>query len=57
MIVVEGEEDVVVVFPRLLPKRNILEEVWRGSRRCLWDSGDVRADGGKGDLAGGVHTG
>ncbi|KAF2025686.1 hypothetical protein EK21DRAFT_75783 [Setomelanomma holmii] len=36
-IVVEGEEDVVVVFPRLLPKRKVLEEVWRGARGCLWE--------------------
>jgi phosphatidylinositol glycan class H protein len=35
--VVKGEEDVVVVFPRLLPRRGILEEAWRGSRRCLWE--------------------
>lgn len=45
-IVVEGEEDVVVVFPRMLPKRAILEEVWRGSRKCLWDS-DTRKGKGK----------
>jgi len=36
-IVVEGEEDVVVVFPALLPRRQVLEEVWRGARRCLWE--------------------
>jgi phosphatidylinositol glycan class H protein len=36
-IVVEGEEDVVVVFPTLLPRRAILEEVWRGTKRCLWE--------------------
>jgi phosphatidylinositol glycan class H protein len=36
-IVVEGEEDAVVVFPTLLPRRAILEEVWRGTRRCLWE--------------------
>lgn len=40
-IVVKGEKDVVVVFPSLLPRRAILEEVWRGTRRCLWDSGHV----------------
>ncbi|OCL05371.1 hypothetical protein AOQ84DRAFT_399608 [Glonium stellatum] len=34
-IVVQGEEDVVVVFPNLLPRRRILEEVWRGARACL----------------------
>ncbi|KAF1848934.1 uncharacterized protein K460DRAFT_330384 [Cucurbitaria berberidis CBS 394.84] len=36
-IVVEGEEDVVVVFPSLLPRRGTLEVVWRGARRCLWE--------------------
>ncbi|KAF2753339.1 hypothetical protein EJ05DRAFT_211830 [Pseudovirgaria hyperparasitica] len=34
-VVVSGEEDVVVVFPKLLPRRQILEEVWRGTRKCL----------------------
>ncbi|KAJ9193661.1 hypothetical protein DTO164E3_7753 [Paecilomyces variotii] len=37
-IIVEGEPDVVVVFPNLLPKRLILEEVWRGTRQCLYES-------------------
>ncbi|KAJ5103562.1 hypothetical protein N7532_004091 [Penicillium argentinense] len=37
-VIVEGEPDVLVVFPHLLPKREILEEVWRGSRRCLYDA-------------------
>ena len=37
-IVVKGEEDIVVVFPSLLPRRAILEEVWRGARKCLWES-------------------
>ncbi|KAF2139268.1 uncharacterized protein K452DRAFT_232413 [Aplosporella prunicola CBS 121167] len=36
-IVVEGEEDAVVVFPKLLPRRPILEEVWRGARACLYE--------------------
>ncbi|KAF1349777.1 GPI-GlcNAc transferase complex, PIG-H component-domain-containing protein [Delphinella strobiligena] len=36
-IVVEGEEEVVVVFPSLLPKRRILETVWRGARACLYE--------------------
>ncbi|KAL5374554.1 hypothetical protein DPSP01_011834 [Paraphaeosphaeria sporulosa] len=45
-VVVKGEEDVVVVFPRLLPRRGILEEVWRGSRRCLWeDAGGAKRKG------------
>lgn len=38
-IVVEGEEDVVVVFPVLLPRRGVLEVVWRGARGCLWEDG------------------
>ena len=37
VVVVEGEEDVVVVFPRLLPKRVIVESVWRGVRKCLFE--------------------
>jgi phosphatidylinositol glycan class H protein len=37
MIVVEGEGEVVVVFPTLLPRRDILEVVWRGARGSLWE--------------------
>lgn len=37
VVVVEGEESVVVVFPRLLPRRDIVEKVWRGCRRCLFE--------------------
>jgi phosphatidylinositol glycan class H protein len=37
VVVVEGEEDVVVVFPRLLPRRHIVEKVWRGARACLYE--------------------
>ncbi|KAL4944480.1 hypothetical protein BDV06DRAFT_210202 [Aspergillus oleicola] len=37
-VVVVGEPEVVVVFPKLLPNRAKLEEVWRGSRHCLYDS-------------------
>lgn len=37
VVVVEGEEDVVVVFPRLLPRRQIVEKVWRGARTCLYE--------------------
>jgi len=43
VVVVEGEEDLVVVFPRLLPRREIVERVWRGARRCLYEP-----DGGNG---------
>lgn len=35
LVVVEGEDDVVVVFPGLLPRRDIVETVWRGARECL----------------------
>lgn len=37
VVVVEGEEAVVVVFPRLLPRRDIVERVWRGCRACLFE--------------------
>ncbi|PVH98009.1 hypothetical protein DM02DRAFT_61888 [Periconia macrospinosa] len=50
-VVVHGEKDAVIVFPRLLPRLGILEAVWRGSRRCLWDI-DRKAEefgGGKGE--------
>jgi phosphatidylinositol glycan class H protein len=49
VVVVEGEEDVVVVFPKLLPRRVIVESVWRGVRGCLFEpDGDKGKDGGKG---------
>ncbi|TLS25973.1 hypothetical protein PpBr36_07164 [Pyricularia pennisetigena] len=35
VIIVEGEEELVVVFPRLLPRRPVVEAVWRGVRACL----------------------
>lgn len=38
VVVVEGEEDVVVVFPGLLPKRKVVETVWRGVRECLYEA-------------------
>ena len=40
VIVVDGEEDVVVVFPRLLPRRKIVEKVWRGAKACLYEPED-----------------
>ncbi|KAF2198825.1 hypothetical protein GQ43DRAFT_450721 [Delitschia confertaspora ATCC 74209] len=40
-IVVRGEEAVVVVFPHLLPRRHVLEEVWRGARACLYEPGST----------------
>ncbi|KAI5359643.1 putative GPI-GlcNAc transferase complex, PIG-H component domain-containing protein [Septoria linicola] len=36
-IVVQGEEDVVVVFPSILPRREVLEQVWRGAKACLYE--------------------
>lgn len=47
VVVVEGEDDVVVVFPKLLPRRHIVEKVWRGARACLYESGVVK-DGANG---------
>ncbi|KAF2707889.1 hypothetical protein K504DRAFT_458377 [Pleomassaria siparia CBS 279.74] len=48
-IVVKNEKDVVVVFPTLLPRRAILEEVWRGARACLYGSGGGGEKSNKGD--------
>ncbi|CAL8581601.1 hypothetical protein XPA_007290 [Xanthoria parietina] len=36
-VVVEGEGEAVVVFPKLLPNRHVLEQVWRGARECLYE--------------------
>ena len=38
-IVVKEEDDAVVVFPKLLPRRHQLEVVWRGARQVLWSKG------------------
>jgi phosphatidylinositol N-acetylglucosaminyltransferase subunit H len=35
-VIVEGATEVVVVFPNLLPRLDVLQEVWRGARRCLY---------------------
>lgn len=50
VVVVDGEEDVVVVFPSLLPRRAVVERVWRGVRGCLWEPQDGfgMASGGNG---------
>lgn len=48
VVVVDGEDDVVVVFPRLLPGRAIVERVWRGVRGCLWEPQDGGFGGGGG---------
>lgn len=44
VVVVEGEENVVVLFPGLLPRRKIVEAVWRGIRGCLVEGGEVEVD-------------
>jgi len=44
-VIVEGETNALVVFPNLLPKRMILEEVWRGARNCLYESKSVPLHG------------
>ncbi|KAI1129838.1 GPI-GlcNAc transferase complex, PIG-H component-domain-containing protein [Nemania abortiva] len=36
VVVVDGEPDVVVVFPKLLPRAPVVEKVWRGVRECLY---------------------
>ncbi|KAI6780292.1 Gpi-c transferase complex [Emericellopsis cladophorae] len=48
IVVVEGEENVVVVFPRLLPRRAIVETVWRCARACLYEGrcGDTTEEKG-----------
>ncbi|SPN98529.1 uncharacterized protein DNG_01575 [Cephalotrichum gorgonifer] len=38
--VVEGEEDMVVVFPRLRGGKDVVLRVWRGVRACLFEGGD-----------------
>ncbi|KAK3371282.1 GPI-GlcNAc transferase complex [Lasiosphaeria ovina] len=48
VVVVDGEEDVVVVFPRLLPPRRIVEAVWRGVRGCLYEPDGGGSGGGTG---------
>lgn len=40
IVVVEGEKELVVVFPGLSPRLEIVERVWRGSRACLWEELD-----------------
>lgn len=46
VVVVEGEEDVVVLFPGLLPRRKIVEAVWRGVRGCLMEKDGEKEKGG-----------
>ncbi|KAI2642362.1 hypothetical protein GGS21DRAFT_302392 [Xylaria nigripes] len=46
VVVVEGEADVIVVFPSLLPCAAVVERVWRGVRECLYE-GEVARGCGK----------
>lgn len=46
VVVVEGEDDVVVVFPGLLPRRQIVETVWRGARECLYEGREEKGVAG-----------
>jgi len=39
-VIVREEEQAVVVFPKMLPQRHILEQVWKGSREVLYGSGE-----------------
>lgn len=39
VVVVEGEEDMVVVFPRLGGGKEVVLRVWRGLRACLFEGG------------------
>lgn len=45
-VVVKGEEEIVVVFPRTLPGRRVCEVVWRGLRGCLYEKGGGNGVGG-----------
>ncbi|XDG03443.1 hypothetical protein ABKA04_003058 [Annulohypoxylon sp. FPYF3050] len=45
VVIVEDEEHVVVVFPKLLPRPRILEKVWRGVRECLYEQEGHKVDG------------
>ncbi|KAG4218574.1 hypothetical protein PC116_g32946 [Phytophthora cactorum] len=48
IVVVEGEEHIVVVFPRLLPRPRMVEKVWKGARECLYGrDGEDEKDGGR----------
>ena len=42
-VVVKGEDEIVVVFPRTLPGRRVAEVVWRGLRGCLYEGSEAKA--------------
>jgi phosphatidylinositol glycan class H protein len=48
VVLVDGDEDVVVVFPKLFPPRRIVEAVWRGVRGCLYEPDGLRRGDEKG---------
>lgn len=53
VVIVDGEEHLVVVFPKLMPRRRIVEKVWRGVRECLYEHGGGAAgEGGNGHAKG-----
>ncbi|AEO61679.1 hypothetical protein MYCTH_2113569 [Thermothelomyces thermophilus ATCC 42464] len=56
-VVVEDEEDVVVLFPGTLPRRKIVEAVWRGIRGCLMEGEGEEEGGGGGGGGGGEEKG
>ncbi|KAI0385643.1 GPI-GlcNAc transferase complex, PIG-H component-domain-containing protein [Hypomontagnella monticulosa] len=45
-VIVDDEEQVVVVFPKLIPRPRILEKVWRGVRECLYEHGAAAGEVG-----------
>ncbi|KAH8677299.1 GPI-GlcNAc transferase complex, PIG-H component-domain-containing protein [Xylariales sp. PMI_506] len=58
-VVVEDEDELVVVFPKLLPRRDVVERVWRGARRCLFEEreGEGAGVGSDGSGLGGSGSG
>ena len=44
-VVVKGEAEIVVVFPRTLPGRRVAEVVWRGLRGCLYEGNEGEVGG------------
>lgn len=41
VVILRDAEDMIVVFPTLLPRRAIVEKVWRGVQRCLYEGDEV----------------
>lgn len=46
-VAVDGEDALVVVFPRILPPPRILEKVWKGVRECLYENEGGKELGGR----------